>query len=501
MLFSPLNFVVLFVYLGGMLGIGVYLARRQKNTEDFFLAGRRMPWPIVAMSMYASLTSAVTYMGLPAAAYKENISLIVVAVVSPLVAPFLIWIFYPFYQRLRVTTSYEYIGRRFGPRGQRAASALFILARLGWLGTVVYAPAMALHVVTGLSLWTAILMMGAIATVYTVLGGVTADIWSDVFQFVIMVGGAVWIAATLVSRCPGGAAGILRLAGETGHLNVFTWRFSLFEMTGAVVALTFFFQLMQDYGTDQTTVQRLMATPTLRGMSLAIVFNAAVDFFIIGLLLFIGIGLFAYYHADPHLLPEGLGGDKLLPYYIIHTLPDGVSGLLITAILAAAMSSMDSGISSLSTVVVNDFVKPLRRSEASDRSDLLLARILTLAFGALATAVAFYVARAEHIIEAYMRFISLFSAPVLALFLLGMLTRRGRFPGWLVGTLIAIPTTWYVQTFTKVHWVYYFPLSFAVTLFVGYLVSAMMPPRSVPEGLTMWDRARLRPAGKHDDGK
>ena len=152
MTFSPLNLVILAVYLTAMVLIGLRFAGRQKTGEDYFLAGRKMPWLPVAMSMFASLTSATTYLALPGKAYGENISLVVVCFVSPLLAPFLIFVFYPFYRRLRVTTSYEYLGARFGRRARVAASALFLLARLGWLGAVIYAPALALSTVSGLSL-------------------------------------------------------------------------------------------------------------------------------------------------------------------------------------------------------------------------------------------------------------------------------------------------------------------------------------------------------------
>ncbi len=492
MSFSLLNYAVLFAYLAGMLFIGWRFAGRQKTTEDFFLAGRRMPWLVVAMSMYASLTSAVTYMGLPAAAYRENVALIMVAVVSPLVAPVLIYVFYPFYRRLRVTTSYEYIGRRFGEPARRSVSALFILARLGWLGTVIYAPAVALSVVTGLPIWASILLMGFIATAYTVLGGISADIWTDVVQFVIMVAGAAWLAWTLVARVPDGAAGIFAAARAAGHLQVFTTRFSLYEMTGAVVAVTFFFQLMQDYGTDQTTVQRLMTTPTFGGTVKAILFNAATDFLIVGLLLFIGIGMFAYQQAFPDLIPADLAADRVMPYYIIHALPDGVSGLLVTAIFAAAMSSMDSGISSLATVIVNDFVRPLRRTPADDHHDLILARWLTLVLGVAATGVAFYVSSFEHLIEAYTSIISLFNGPVLALFLLGIFSMRGKFRAWVAACAVAIPATLYIQYVVKVHWIYYFPFSFGVTILFAYALSLIGRPPSTDRTLTLWGRAGLR---------
>ena len=490
--FSPLNYAILGAYLLAMLGIGLLFARKQKNTEDFFLAGRKMPWLVVGMSMYASLTSAVTFMALPGTAYRENIAFIVVSFASMAVAPVLVALFYPFYHRLRVTTSYEYIARRFGPRARASAAGLFILARLGWLGLVIYAPSLALSVVSGIPLSACLLAMGGLATAYTVLGGLAADIWTDVVQFVLMLGGVVWLVVALADRAPGGVAGILSFARDHGHLHVADWHLSLTAMSGWVVGVGYFFQLMQDYGTDQTTVQRMLAIPTSRGVTRALFFNASVDFVVIGALLFIGLGLFACQAADPGLFPEGLAGDRLLPTFIIRALPNGVSGLLIAALFAAAMSSMDSGISCVSTVIIHDFLRPARKTPATEAHDLRLARILTFALGAFATALAFYVARFAHLIEAYTHIVSLFNAPILGLFLLGMLTRRADFAGWAVGALVAIAATQALQSFTAVHFSYHFPIALFLVVALGYAASFRpgRRPAAPHPGLTVWDRHR-----------
>jgi SSS family solute:Na+ symporter len=213
--FGTLNYFVLGLYLTAMLGVGAYFSRKQEDSEMFFLAGRKLPWLAVAMSMYASLTSAVTYLGVPGTAYAENISLVIVCIMSPIVAPFILLIFYPLYHRLRVTTSYEYINKRFGQGAHRTVAALFVLARLGWLGTVVYAPAMALSIVSGIPLWSCIGMMGLLATAYTALGGLAAVVWTDVIQFVILIGGAVWVAVSLVNGFDGGVEHIMAVARET----------------------------------------------------------------------------------------------------------------------------------------------------------------------------------------------------------------------------------------------------------------------------------------------
>jgi len=379
--FGTLNYLVLGVYLAAMLGVGAYFSRRQEDSEMFFLAGRKLPWLAVAMSMYASLTSAVTYLGVPGTAYAENISLVIVCIMSPVVAPFILLIFYPLYHRLRVTTSYEYINQRFGPAAHRSVAGLFVLARLGWLGTVVYAPAMAMSIATGIPLWSCICMMGLLATAYTALGGLAAVVWTDVIQFIILIGGAVWVAVSLVHGIDGGAGHIMSVARETGRLHIADWRPNLFALTGPAVAVSFFFQLMQDYGTDQVSVQRLIASGSLRSTIKSVAFNACTDFFIIGLLLFIGLGLFTFFGHTA--LPADITSDKIMPYYIIHYLPQGVSGLLITAVFAAAMSSMDSGINSIATVLIKDFMKPADK-------EVRMARILTVVLGGLATGVAFY---------------------------------------------------------------------------------------------------------------
>ena len=489
--FGALNYTILGVYLAVMFGIGLWFSRRQATTEDFFLAGRRMPWLVVAMSMFASLTSAISYMGIPGTAYKENIALLGLAFMSPLAAPFIILIFYPFYRRLQVTTSYEYLERRYDPRARFVVSGLFLAARLGWLGTVIYAPALALSVVTGVDLTLAILLMGLLATAYTALGGLSAVLWTDVIQFIVLVGGAIWVAIALVTSIPGGVSTIYETAAQTDHLHVLDWKVSLYEMTGVVVAVSYFLQFMQDYGTDQVTVQRMLAVKTFRGMAKAALLNSAFDLVIVPLLLFVGLGLFAYFHIFSDRLADGIASDRVLPYFIMHGLPNGVSGLLITAIFAAAMSSMDSGINSLSTVIVNDFVKPLRRAAKSEKSDVRLARILTVALGSFATGVAFYASTIEGILKASSLFLGLFSGPILAAFLLGILTRRANFPGWVAGTLVAIPCTLWLRYGPEVHFVYYFPSCFGISFVIGYLASRLIGRSEAERRLTLWGRSDL----------
>ena len=429
---------------------------RQRTTEDYFLAGRNMPWPAVGMSMFASLTSATTYLGVPAFAYEHNVAMIFGVLMSLVAAPILARLFYPVYRRHRVTTSYEYILLRYGRGARAVVSGLFVLGRLGWLGIVIYAPAMALTVASGMSLTLAVALMGLLAVTYTVLGGLSAVIWTDVVQFVVLLGGAVWLIGTLVVHVPGGAAEMLHTAIQAGKFEVFDWT-NLGELTALSATIGWFFVF------------------TDRGVVKAIAFNAVNDVLINGMLIFIGIGTFAYFRAFPGRLDPAVHADGILPFYIMHRLPPGISGLMVTAIFAAAMSSVDSGINSLATVIVNDWIKPLRR-ERSSSVDVALARVLTLALGLLATAAALCASRIGDIVRMWMNIVGLFAAPVLGIFVLGLLTRRATFPGWLVGASLAIALTLFLQWrfADELMAIWLFPISFLVTATAGYAFSRLL---------------------------
>ena len=480
MTFGLANTIVLILYITAMFAIGLYFARRQKDSEEFFLAGRRMPWLPVALSMYASLTSATTYLVLPGMGYSSGTTMLIAAVVSPLVAPLLITCFYPAYRRLRITTSYEFIGAHHGKWARLTVALLFVLARLGWLGTVIYAPALVLATVTGLPLTLSIAMMGLLATAYTALGGLGAVLWTDVVQFIILAGGAIWIAISLTTGIDGGIPHIIQRALETDRIDFTNWGFSLTAMTIPMVGLHFVLQMMQDYGTDQVTVQRLMAIKHDRGVFKAIAVNAVSDLVLVSLLLFIGIGLFAYYEAGAAFVPVDLKSDAILPYYVMQALPAGISGLMITAIFAAAMSSMDSGIHSLATVVTSDILGLLCPTPRSDAGTVRLARWLVIGFGLLATATAFMVAAMGDILKSFATFMSLFSAPILVLFVLTMLWKRARFGAWLAATALTIPATLWLRTLKLgdasegLNWSLFYPFSFTTCLLLTLVANLLM---------------------------
>ena len=456
-------------YFAVVVGLALGLSGKQKDTGTYFLANRRMPWLAVGLSVVASVLSAITYLGAPQVAYEENAALVVGLPATLLAAPLVILLFFPIYRRLRVTSIYEYVGLRFGSRSRYAASFFSILQLLGWMGIALYAPALALSTVTGLDLWSAIIVMGLVATAYTTLGGMAAVIWTDVVQFLVLAFGAVLITLSLVERVPGGMDRIMEMASAHDKLPLLDLTFSFSEINGLTVVICYFIIAFGQYGTSQVPVQRLLSIKTFGGMVKAQILDHILEIILLALLFFIGLGLFTYFSLFPERLAEGIGGDKILPYYIIHALPAGISGLIIAAVFAAAMSTVDSGIHSMSTLILVDFIQPLRKRALDSRRSLRIARGLTVALGLLATASGLLVSQIEGILKAISMVGGYVASPVTALFLMGILTRRGNFGGWLIATcLVSIPSQVYIQNYSDTHWIFYGALAMVICLAVSY---------------------------------
>ncbi len=488
-----MNTLVLVGYFAVVVGLALALSGKQKDTGAYFLANRRMPWLAVSLSVVASVLSALTYLGAPAVAYAENAALVVGLPAVLLAAPLVIWLFFPIYRRLQVTSIYEYVGLRFGSRARYAASFFSILQLLGWMGIALYAPAIALSTVTGLNLWSAIIVMGLVAAAYTALGGMAAVIWTDVVQFLVLSFGAILITFSLVERVPGGMDRIMEMASANDKLPLLDLTFSFSEINGLTVVICYFIVAFGQYGTSQVPVQRLLSIRTFGGMVKALILDHVLEIILLGLLFFIGLGLFTYFSLFPERLAEGISGEKILPFYIIHALPAGFSGLVIAAIFAAAMSTVDSGIHSMSTLILVDFIQPLRRKPLGSRRSLEIARGLTIALGILATISGLLVSQIEGILKAISMIGGYVASPVTALFLMGILTLRGNFGGWLIATcLVSIPMQVYIQNYTDTHWIFFGPLGTVICLAVSYPFSLIfarvrrLPPAD--REYTLWRR-------------
>lgn len=486
--FSRVDYAVLGVYLAALVLMGAYFSTREKTTHDFFLAGGRIPWWAAGLSIFGTQLSAITFMAIPAKAYATDWMSFLYNMGIVAIAPLIIVCFLPFYRRLNVTTAYEYLEKRFNVAVRLFGSALFIVFQFGRLGIVLLLPSLALSVVTGTSVYTCILVMGILATIYTVMGGIEAVIWTDVLQVVVLMGGALLAVVLIAGRVEGGFAGMFTTALADGKLHMVDWDLDFTKLTIWVVLLSWANHLVP-YASDQSVIQRYMTTKDEAASRKAIWTNAILA--IPASLLFFGVGtaLYVFYKQHPaDLNPAMASADAIFPWYIMHELPTGLSGLLIAGVFAAAMSSLDSSMNSMSTAIVTDFYRRFRTG-LTETHCLRVARAATALFGMVGTVFALVMASTDikSIWDQFVMILGLLGGGLGGLFVLGIFTRRANGPGAIVGLLASGLAQYAVKTHTPVHSFMFALTGMAACVVIGYVASFLFPGAQRPlDGLTLF---------------
>ncbi len=486
-LFSISDYVVLVAYLFLIVGIGVSVGRGQKNTEEYFLAGRSMGWFPIGISTLTSLYSAISFMGSPSEYFTHDL-LLYVGVFSILpTALVVMYVFMPFYHRLQVYTAYEYLEERFDVSVRALSSGIFVFWRILWMATAIYVPSLVLNTVTGLPLLEMVLVVGVISTLYTVVGGMRAVIWTDVAQFFVLFGGSA-LALWVISSQSGSFSVMWSIAEQGGRTRLLEW--SLDPTMRATTWAAFIGSLVSSlgmFGADQVSVQRYLAAKSLRVMQRSFILNAVAGLAVGIMMVWVGLGLFAFYTVSPDQLPESINGDKVFPYFIATQMPLGWKGMMIAAIMAAAMSSIDSGLNSSTTAIITDFFKRFRWNASrllssfshglsvdSASQELKLSRWLTLLLGVVITFLACFVGRLGSIMEIANKLVNSFAGPMIGVFLLGMLTRKTGAKGAFLGLLAGSVATSYVIFFSGVSFLWYGAIGMGVTLLSGWGISVLL---------------------------
>ena len=485
--FGILDFSAVGLYLAVLVGMGVYFSRREKTTDDFFLGGRRVPWWAAGLSIFGTQLSAITFMAMPAKAYATDWVYIVGNFLVIVAAPVVIHLYLPFFRRLNVTTAYEYLEKRFNTATRLLGSAAFILLQLGRMGVVVYLPAIALSAVTGIDTVACIVVMGVLATLYTVLGGIEAVIWTDVIQVIVLIGGAALCLALIVGGVDGGISEVVSLGRDAGKFRVFNWTWSMASTAVWVVFVGKISGIIVCQTADQTVVQRYLTTSSERGAAKAIWTNGILSIPVAVLFFALGTSLWAFYKVHPGLLVPLQETDRILPWFIAHELPQGVAGLVIAALFAAAMSSLDSSMNSIATALTTDWYRRFR-PEVSDAACLFLARVLTVLLGAAGTGFAIVMAMGDtrSLWDQYLRIIGLFGGGLAGLFAVGIFTRRANGFGAVVGFLASAVVLYMVQACGTVHLFLYSTVGIVSCAAFTWIVSwAAKGPESLT-GLTVW---------------
>ncbi len=489
-MFSAIDYAVLLLYLAGITIFGVMFRRSQRTVKDYFLGDKNTSWIVISLSIVATETSTLTLIGVPALAYANYAKpeqggdfTYLQVVLGYMVGRVLIsLLFIPAYFRGNLLTAYELLKNRFGVQAKNFAASLFLVMRALAEGVRVFAASLVLSAVLGASLpglphlwlWS-IVIVGLLTLIYTFEGGIAAVIWTDLIQLVIYIGGSLLAAYELLHLVPGGWNAIAAEASAAGKFQLVSFKFDFsvpFTFWAGLLGGTFL--TMASHGTDQLLVQRLLTCRNKRESQKALVLSGFVVFFQFALFLTIGVMLFAYYKFFP-LQTKLASNDEIFPTFIVQRLPHGISGLVIAAIFAAAMSNLSGSLNSLSSSTVIDFYKPLVKPRATDEELLKLSRWLTAGWGLVLICIAILARSWGSVFTTGLTIASLVYGPMLGAFLLGVLTRRANQIGVMCGMALSLASMLLIkiQFAALIAWTWYVLIGTAICFGVGYAVSLL----------------------------
>ncbi|MYC67435.1 MAG: sodium/solute symporter [Acidobacteriia bacterium] len=454
--FSIIDYITLIAYFVVLVMMGLYFARQGSSTEDFFLAGRRMPWWATGLSIFGTQLSSISFMAVPAKVYSTDWVYFLLQMTIIMVAFPVVFFYLPHFRRAKMTSAYEYLEKRFNLPVRMYASVSFVLYQLGRMAIVLFLPAIALSTVTGIGVYTCIALMGVLATLYTVMGGIKAVIWTDVVQVFVLYGGALLSLVILLFKTDGGLAAIVSAGVDYDKFHMFNWTWDWTTTAVWVVIVGNFFLNLVPYTSDQAVVQRYFTTKDEKAAAKSIWTNAALLLPSTLTLFMLGTGLWAFYRSNPELLNPALPTDSIFPLFIAQQLPVGIAGLLIAAVFAASMSTLDSSLNSVSAALVTDFYVRFRPS-APDSRRLLLARLLTAGLGVLATATSIALATFDigSLWDTFQGMMGLLGGGLAGLFALGIFFRSANGAGAMTGAVASVFILFWVQQHTDLHFFLY----------------------------------------------
>lgn len=466
---NKLDFAIIALYLAGITLFGLRFRKKQRSLRDYFLAGRDIPWWAIALSIVAAETSTLTIISIPGLAYDTNLAFLQVVfgyVAGRIVISFVLL---PHYFKGDLYTAYELIERRFG-RGLRSLTAgLFLLTRAAAEGVRVYAVSIVVSIALGTGEVASIAIITALTLIYTFEGGLAAVIWTDVVQTFIYVGGTLVGLVTILHLVPGGWAAISSAAASAGKFQVFDFRpdFWLpYTFWAGLIGGTFL--TTASHGTDQLIVQRLLAARGQKQSVTALLSSGIAILFQFGLFLIVGVLLWAYYRVPSTTFGRA---DRIYPTFIVTHMPHGISGLLIAAILAAAMSNLSAALNSLSSSAIMDFYAQLR-PQADEQKKMRLSRVATLIWALVLFGLAIIALhKVGRVVEVGLQIASVAYGALLGAFLLGTLTRRANQTGAMIGMACGFAIELYLWLGTRVPWTWWVTVGTCVTFAIGWTSS------------------------------
>jgi SSS family solute:Na+ symporter len=465
-----LDITIILIYLAAMVLVGFYFLRKNKNPEQFTKASGTIPGWAIGLSIYATFLSSNTFLGVPGKAFGSNWNAFVFSISMPVAAWIASRYFVPFYRKSGNISAYEHFEKRFGAWARTFTVICFLFTQLARIGSVFLGIALSLQALTGYSMSTIMIVVGVCIIVYTVLGGMEAVIWTEVVQAVIKTLGAMLILYLLIAGIPGGVKTVFSVAQSHQKFSLGSSSFNFTESTFWVVLFYGFFMNLNNFGIDQNYVQRYHTAVSAKQAAKSVWLSVALYVPVSLLFFIIGTALFTYYQVHPEMIEtvkqqvagERLAarasatevarlastlkpadyGDKVLPHFMVTQMPTGVVGLIISAILSAAMSTISSGMNASATVFTMDIYKRYFRPTANEKEKLRALYISTLVFGLIGLGTGIAMIGVRSLLDIWWKLSGIFAGGMLGLFLLSIISRRTKghaaFTATIIGVLVII---------------------------------------------------------------
>lgn len=436
---SVLDYIVFFLFVGGVALFGCsFYFRSRKSASAFTKAEGSLPTWVVGMSIFATFVSSISFLGLPGDAYKGNWNPFVFSLSIPIATWLAAKVFIPLYRGVNSVSAYNYLETKFGYWARCYAAICYLLTQLARTGSILLLLAIPINKMFGWDIQTIIIWTGVITLLYTLLGGIAAVVWTDAIQGIILIFGAVTCAAVLTFSMPEGPSQLFEIAASAGKFSLGSFGATLREPTFWVVLVYGLFINMQNYGIDQNYVQRYMTTKSTAAAVKSTLFGGLLYIPVSLVFVYIGSALYAYYTAQPGLLPAGTPADQVFPHFIVHGLPAGITGLVIASIFSAGMSTVATSINSSATIVLTDFVKRFAKKEHSEKRNMATLYTTSLIVGALGVVIGLLMMKVDGVLDAWWKLSSIFSGGMLGLFLLSLVCRKPNKAASIAGVIVGL---------------------------------------------------------------
>ena len=470
---ATIDYIIIAAYLAGVAIFGIISGGKQKSIQDYFAGSQKIPWWVVCFSIVAAETSALTFISIPGLAYLTNLNFLQVTVGYLLGRIVVAAVLLPEYSKGNLKTAYTFLETRFGGKTRSFASVVFIFTRTAADGVRLFATAIPIYLMLSIDPMIAIVIVAIVSLIYTYTGGIKGIIWVDAVQMSIYIGGAIIAGFFIISHLPGTLSATLSSTSISEKLSFINFGFNKglsgffsdpYTLVGGLIGGAFL--SMASHGTDQLVVQRLLAIKDLKGSQKAIVGSGVIVIMQFALFLFLGVLLYAFYG------PMDLRSDEIFPKFIIEVLPIGLTGVIIAALLAAAMSTLAGSMSSLSSSLMMDLYLPLTKKDLSDQQKLRVSRLFTIMFGFLLVLSAFFFKQSSQaVVEIALSIASFTYGGLLGTFLLGILFKNSKQEDALAGFVAGIFIMITVISLKLVAWTWFTFVGVLATLIVGGLLS------------------------------